>query len=200
MHNPMHYRTPIQKCCHKLAWRAVVGVLLLLTSVLSSSHPSLAQDPDDDPAAMSIEAAQRAADDLIAQMSVADKIGQLFVVTFAGTNVGLESDIANLVINYRVGGVMIQPDNLDPAQASSIEEIVLLNHQLQRWAALDALTVPAEPSVAATAPPTATLEVSATLTTQAISPPAVTPSTTAPAQPVVAGHAGKRRQAGNGVL
>lgn len=44
-------------------------------------------------------------------MTVADKVGQLFLVTFEGTDVGAGSDIAALVRDYRVGGVVLLPAN-----------------------------------------------------------------------------------------
>jgi beta-N-acetylhexosaminidase len=45
------------------------------------------------------------------RMTVADKIGQLFLVTFMGDDVSGGSDIATLVRDYRVGGVVLQPVN-----------------------------------------------------------------------------------------
>ncbi len=44
-------------------------------------------------------------------MSVADKVGQLFLVTFQGYDTSAESDIATLVRDYRVGGVALLPAN-----------------------------------------------------------------------------------------
>ena len=44
-------------------------------------------------------------------MSVADKVGQLFLVTFQGYDTSTESDIATLVRDYRVGGVALLPSN-----------------------------------------------------------------------------------------
>ena len=44
-------------------------------------------------------------------MSVADKVGQLFLVTFQGNDTSAESDIATLVRDYRVGGVVLLPSN-----------------------------------------------------------------------------------------
>jgi beta-N-acetylhexosaminidase len=44
-------------------------------------------------------------------MTVADKIGQLFLVTFMGEDVSESSDIAALVRDFRVGGVVLQPGN-----------------------------------------------------------------------------------------
>lgn len=44
-------------------------------------------------------------------MSVADKVGQLFMVAFEGSDVGPASDIAMLVRDYRVGAVVLLPGN-----------------------------------------------------------------------------------------
>lgn len=48
---------------------------------------------------------------ILDRMSVADKVGQLFLVTFQGHDVSPESDIAALVRDYRVGGVVLLPAN-----------------------------------------------------------------------------------------
>ena len=44
-------------------------------------------------------------------MSVADKVGQLFLIAFQGDEVSPESEIAVLVRDYRVGGVVLLPAN-----------------------------------------------------------------------------------------
>ena len=48
---------------------------------------------------------------LIDGMAVDEKVGQLFLVTFAGSELGPESDVAELITEYRVGGVMFLADN-----------------------------------------------------------------------------------------
>lgn len=48
---------------------------------------------------------------LLARMTAADKVGQLFLVTFEGADVEPGSDIATLVRDYRVGGVVLLPAN-----------------------------------------------------------------------------------------
>ena len=62
-----------------------------------------------------IVAGQEPADPFVAElmgrMSPTEKVGQLFVVTFIGDSVGPDSDIARLVSQYRVGGVMILASN-----------------------------------------------------------------------------------------
>ncbi len=44
-------------------------------------------------------------------MTIADKVGQLFMVAFEGNDVGPASDIATLVRDYRVGAVVLLPGN-----------------------------------------------------------------------------------------
>jgi len=48
---------------------------------------------------------------ILDRMSVADKIGQLLLVTFEGNDVSPSSDIAVLVRDYRVGGVVLRSAN-----------------------------------------------------------------------------------------
>lgn len=48
---------------------------------------------------------------LLDRMSTADKVGQLFLVTFEGTDVAADSEIASLVRDYRVGGIILRPEN-----------------------------------------------------------------------------------------
>ena len=157
MRVPQHNFWFLRTVCSRLALYAALGGLLFFSV---AARPSLAQDPVDDPVALSREAAERAADELLAQMSVEDKIGQLFVVTFAGNDAELQSAISNLVTAYRIGGVMLLPENLDFGEnASTVDEIVSLNRQLQQWAALEASPVPQVSSIEAPATPTATLSV-----------------------------------------
>ena len=56
---------------------------------------------------------------ILDSMTVADKVGQLFLVSFQGNDVSPESDIATLVRDFRVGGVVLLPsnDNYRNAQA-----------------------------------------------------------------------------------
>jgi len=48
---------------------------------------------------------------LIDGMSVEEKVGQLFLVTFVGRDLSPESDIAQLISEYRVGGVVLLTGN-----------------------------------------------------------------------------------------
>jgi len=51
------------------------------------------------------------AQDLLEAMSVEERVGQLFLVTFEGDSIVEESDIADLILNYKVGGVVLLPEN-----------------------------------------------------------------------------------------
>ena len=75
-------------------------------------------------------------DNLIAEMTVADRVGQLFVVTFQGSHVGPRSDIAELIEEYRVGGVVISPRNRNFSNDSGTtrEDVARLTNQLQALA------------------------------------------------------------------
>ena len=69
-------------------------------------------------------------------MSVADRIGQLFVVAFEGEDVSPTSDIAELIYTYRIGGVMISPRNHNffnarPPQDDAVTQVTKLTNQLQ---------------------------------------------------------------------
>lgn len=75
-------------------------------------------------------------DSLIAGMSVADRVGQLFVVTFQGNDIGPRSDVAELIEEYRVGGVVISPQNRNFSNYSGTtpEDVARLTNQLQALA------------------------------------------------------------------
>jgi beta-N-acetylhexosaminidase len=53
----------------------------------------------------------RQVDAILAEMSVADRVGQLFIIGFEGGSAGFDSDIAELIYGYRVGGVVLRPEN-----------------------------------------------------------------------------------------
>lgn len=50
-------------------------------------------------------------DEILSSMTVADRVGQLFLITFQGGETGFDSDIAELIYGYRVGGVVLSPAN-----------------------------------------------------------------------------------------
>ena len=48
---------------------------------------------------------------LLSSMSPEERVGQLFLVTFSGTDISDESQIYDLIANQHVGGVMLLAEN-----------------------------------------------------------------------------------------
>lgn len=59
----------------------------------------------------------RQAEQLLSQMTVEERVGQLFLVTFKGVDTGSNTDIYELIKNYHIGGVTLlaRNDNILPA-------------------------------------------------------------------------------------
>ena len=122
---------------HYIVLRTLAAVCTILTLVLPLPVTA-AQAPTVDE--------QVAA--LLEQMTTAQKIGQLFLVRFVGDDVGPDSDIADLLRNYNVGGVMLTPDNF-PQGAPAPTQVAAMTNRLQGLAFGQIL--PAEP-ITTTAP------------------------------------------------
>lgn len=136
--------------------RLLITISLLLSSIL----PQQIMAQADSPTATSQQTSELANDDqsasseyflreqqflderieqYLAQMSIADKVGQLFVVSFQGKDLDLESDIAELIYLYRIGGVSISPAysnfNNDKNNAiSTPKQVAILVNLLQSLA------------------------------------------------------------------
>ena len=89
--------------------------LLLLGLLCSLTRPSQleAQTPEPTESAESEADASHEAwlDEMLSRMTTADKVGQLFLVEFDGSDPQPTSDIGRLIQVYRVGGVVISPEN-----------------------------------------------------------------------------------------
>ncbi len=103
-------------------FRAWLALALFVAAVLPSSiqAQTVSPLPTEAPPALlptvtpaSADATALAAqvEQIFSQMSDADKVGQLFVIGFEGSNAGIDSDIAELIYGYRVGGVVLSPRN-----------------------------------------------------------------------------------------
>lgn len=71
------------------------------------------------------------------QMTPEDRVGQLFVVAFSGNDLSASSDIATLIHQYRIGGVMLIPANANFTNAKGTDtprEVATLTNQLQALA------------------------------------------------------------------
>ena len=106
--------------------RICISVLILLAFLLNLSiGTSTAQE--DNPA--------NEAQILFEAMSPDERVGQLFLVTFVGDSIDAESDIADLILNYNVGGVMLlaENDNITNFSDTAIQ-VAELTSSLQRLA------------------------------------------------------------------
>lgn len=83
-------------------WRAMLALLLLLMPLVAPQQRVAAQAEDPYTAR---------AQQIFQQMSVEERVGQLFLVTFEGNEAGAESEISDLILNYKIGGVVLLADN-----------------------------------------------------------------------------------------
>jgi len=77
-----------------------VGLSLFILLLLVGALPPVRAQQPDDPALR-----------LLASMPPAARVGQLFIVTFPGTDIGAGSEIRDLIVQGRIGGVLLRPDN-----------------------------------------------------------------------------------------
>lgn len=115
----------------KKIW-ALLPVLVLLWA-MGSSIFSVANAQEDTGNASSVEVARS----LLESMTPEEKVGQLFLVTFAGSQLTLDSEIVELIVDYRVGGVVLQSDNDNFSDESNLTaDLALMNNSLQELAIL----------------------------------------------------------------
>lgn len=133
-------------------WRLSL-VIVLMMSVWGPKTAVFAQDDI---------AAQ--AQTMLEQMTPAERVGQLFLVTFEGDSATLESDIADLILNYHIGGVVLltENDNItgygDPTNAPlQVAELVNDLQRLSLTGQTTAVSTPDDVSIDPDAvPPTPT--------------------------------------------
>ena len=118
-------------------------VALILLPLVQLPHPSAAtaqegEAPPLDPAIQQ----------LLAQMTPEEKVGQLFLVTFVGNDVSPTSDIARLIQQYRIGGVVLSPSNRNFVNAEGApQQVAVLANTLQTLAFTPSLTATLTPTL-----------------------------------------------------
>jgi len=80
---------------------------LLLSSILFASVSPLGFPH----ASSSLETSLSNAEILLASLTPAEKVGQLFLITFNGNDTSAASPIYDLIANYHIGGVILDRDN-----------------------------------------------------------------------------------------
>ncbi|HEY3290396.1 MAG TPA: hypothetical protein VGK87_09735, partial [Anaerolineae bacterium] len=74
---------------------------------------------------------------IIKGMTVNQKVGQLFMVDFMGSDASASSDIADLIMNYHVGGVQLHASNQNIVNGSDgTLHVAELTNKLQAIAAI----------------------------------------------------------------
>jgi len=71
---------------------------------------------------------------LLGELTPEDKVGQLFLVTFDGTDVDPDSDLALLISDYHIGGIMLRDDNGNIPNEDPQKNLPLLIDTIQRSA------------------------------------------------------------------
>ncbi|NLH06876.1 MAG: hypothetical protein GX484_04655 [Chloroflexi bacterium] len=90
-------------------------------------------------------------------MTPEERVGQLFLVSFYGSDIGPGSDIAELITDYHVGGVVLLPENGNfTADTPLPEQIYAMTSQLQRLAAAREDSLPEAPAAEGTGEPPVT--------------------------------------------
>lgn len=117
----------------------ILSLLIGLSSAASPAYFPLAQT---DPAA-----------DLLADMSPAERVGQLFLITFDGAEVDEDSPIYDLVINHHISGVILASETNNftepPSTLSDLKDLIYslqdLNREMSRLRRLSNLQDPGNP-------------------------------------------------------
>lgn len=99
-----------------LFWRILMALTVILSAVNSGS--AQAQTPS-------------VAESLLAAMTPAERIGQLFIVGFEGTDVSEESQIYDAITEYHIGGVVLLAENNNFTSEDTIAQAQQMIRALQ---------------------------------------------------------------------
>ncbi len=121
--------------------RLILTLLVLWSLFLLPVSPrARAQEEEPTPLDPAIE-------QLLAQMTPEEKVGQLFLVNFVGGDVSPTSDVARLIQVYRVGGVALSTDNGNFVNNDSApQQVATLTNELQKLAFTSPLTTTLTPT------------------------------------------------------
>lgn len=124
--------TPATVSITATIWAKATATAQAIEALTATPEPSPTASPTPGPD----QILDRQIEELIAQMSVADRVGQLFVIDFQGSSVEIDNDIAELIQNYRIGGVVLSPqnDNFSNEDPNAPRQIATLTNQLQALA------------------------------------------------------------------
>jgi len=81
---------------------------------------------------------------LLDTLTAEERVGQLFLVTFTGTDIGQDSQIFDLIVNHHIGGVILQKENDNfTASPQTLTQAFQLVRELQtaEWSASQAAQI-----------------------------------------------------------
>ncbi len=122
----------------RLSWRLIgrnLIRLIILTPILLSTFSGSIGFAEQ---LNQISSPQDHAEALLDTMTPEERVGQLFLVTFNGTDIGFESQIYDLITNYHIGGVILQQesDNFLPSPQTETGAWLLIRAlQTAEWSA-----------------------------------------------------------------
>lgn len=90
----------------RMGWRLWIACIALLSILLAGMPAAGYAQP-----ASRLTSANDTVEQMISHMTVEERVGQLFLVTFMGNQAPPDSDIAELIQTYRVGGVALLASN-----------------------------------------------------------------------------------------
>lgn len=116
-------------------WSKYSLLILSIVILLGSSKPSAgAREPD----------AFEEARSILESLTVEERVGQLFLVPFQGDSVEIDSDVADLILDYNVAGVLLLAENDNiTSLGDTASQTINLTNALQRLAILG----PPEPTL-----------------------------------------------------
>lgn len=109
-------------------------VLFLLLSLWVTPGPAV-RAQNDSPQQETYDAQ---AQELLQQMSAEERVGQLFLITFPGTDTDRSDVVSELILQYKVGGVLLlaENDNFDTVGDDLPSHVADLSNRLQQIAML----------------------------------------------------------------
>jgi len=151
----------MEQCSVTRTWRNVqlyilLGVALLLTLALSTGATTVVAQED--------EVFDPTVEEIFSRLTPEQRVGQLFMVSFQGDEVGPDSNIAELIQDYYIGGVILSAKNQNFSNGPDTPVQVLnLTNELQQLAQVLPEPTVISSTLALTSPIT-TAELTSTLT------------------------------------
>lgn len=105
-------------------------LLILVTGFFSPAYHVHASQP------RQLLTPQQKAEQMLARMSPAEKVGQLFLATFSGTSTETGSQVYNLLTEQHVGGVVLRSDNdnfTGPEETAENTQTLIRSLQKINW-------------------------------------------------------------------